>query len=138
MARSVREIDTNDDVYVGIKFPLSYGLNGFFFQSKTIQEQSKSNLRNLLLTTPGERVMQPLFGSDLKLLLFQNFDDIAEDSIVEIINEAVDRQLPYINIQDIFVDKDEKGNSIGIQIEYATTLDPNSIDALQLQFNIGE
>ncbi len=138
MARSVREIDTNDDVYVGIKFPLSYGLNGFFFQSKTIQEQSKSNLRNLLLTTPGERVMQPTFGSDLKLLLFQNFDDISEDSIAEIINEAVDRQLPYINIQDIFVDKDESGNSIGIQIEYSTSLDPNSIDALQLQFNIGE
>ena len=78
------------------------------------------------------------FGSDLKLLLFQNFDDIAEDSIAEIINEAVDRQLPYINIQDIFVDKDESGNSIGIQIEYSTSLDPNSIDALQLQFNIGE
>ena len=135
---NVREIDRNDDVFVGIKFPLSYGLNGFFFQSKTIQEQSKSNLRNLLLTTPGERVMQPLFGSDLKLLLFQNFDDIAEDSIAEIINEAVDRQLPYINIQDIFVDKDESGNSIGIQIEYSTSLDPNSIDALQLQFNIGE
>ena len=138
MAKSVRDIDTNDDIFVGIKFPLSYGLNGFFFQSKTIQEQSKSNLRNLLLTTPGERVMQPLFGSGLKGLLFQNFDDITEDSIEEIINEAVDRQLPYINIQEIFVDKNESGNSIGIQIEYSTSLDPNSIDALQLQFNIGE
>ena len=33
MAKSVRDIDTNDDIFVGIKFPLSYGLNGFFFQS---------------------------------------------------------------------------------------------------------
>ena len=50
---NVREIDRNDDVFVGIKFPLSYGLNGFFFQSKTVREQSKSNWRNFLLTSPG-------------------------------------------------------------------------------------
>ena len=93
MAKSVRDIDTNDDIFVGIKFPLSYGLNGFFFQSKTIQEQSKSNLRNLLLTTPGERVMQPLFGSGLKGLLFQNFDDIAEDSISEIIDPLIPKDM---------------------------------------------
>ena len=65
---TVRETDRNEDIYVGIKFPLSYGLNGFFYQSKTILEQSKSNLRNLLLTTPGERVMQPTFGSRLKVI----------------------------------------------------------------------
>ena len=34
---NVREIDRNDDVFVGIKFPLSYGLNGFFFQSKPLE-----------------------------------------------------------------------------------------------------
>ena len=55
MARSVREIDRNDDKYVGIKFPLGYSPEGFFYKSKTVLDQSKSNLINLLLG-PGERV----------------------------------------------------------------------------------
>jgi len=136
---TVREIDRNKDIYVGIKFPLSYGLNGFFFQSKTILEQSKSNLRNLLLTTPGERVMQPTFGSDLKSFLFVNFDDISADSIEETIREAVSRQLPYIEINNVFVVKDEVNlNSVSISIEYSTKLENNSLDSLELQFNIGE
>jgi len=63
MARSVREIDRNDDKYVGIKFPLGYSPEGFFYKSKTVLDQSKSNLRNLLLTTPGERIFQPNWGS---------------------------------------------------------------------------
>ena len=49
MARSVREIDRNDDKYVGIRFPLGYSSEGFFFRTKTVLEQSKANLRNLLL-----------------------------------------------------------------------------------------
>ena len=61
MARSVREIDRNDDKYVGIRFPLGHSSEGFFYRTKTVQEQAKSNLRNLLLTTPGERVFQPTF-----------------------------------------------------------------------------
>ena len=70
MARSVREIDRNDDKYVGIRFPLGYSPEGFFFRTKTVLEQSKANLRNLLLTTPGERVFQPNFGSQLKSIVF--------------------------------------------------------------------
>ena len=71
MARSVREIDKNEDKYVGIRFPLDHSPEGFFYKTKTVLEQSKANLRNLLLTTPGERVFQPNFGSRLKNIVFE-------------------------------------------------------------------
>ena len=35
MARSVREIDRNDDMYVGIRFPLGQSAEGFFYRTKT-------------------------------------------------------------------------------------------------------
>ena len=35
----------NDDVYIGLEFPLDHNLTGFFRQSKTIQEQVKSNIK---------------------------------------------------------------------------------------------
>ena len=59
MAKSVREIDRDDNIYVGVKFPLDYNrATGFFNQSKTIQEQSKSNLIPLL----NWRVIQILYN----------------------------------------------------------------------------
>ena len=133
---NVREIDRNDDKYVGIKFPLSYGLNGFFFQSKTILEQSKSNLRNLSLTTPGERVMQPTFGCRLKDLLFGQITNDIGDAIDSSIREATAKQLPYINFEEIL--SESVDNRVNIQITYSTTFDPNALDSLILNFQIGD
>ncbi len=140
MAKSVREIDRDDNIYVGVKFPLDYNrVTGFFNQSKTIQEQSKSNLINLLLTSPGERVFQPSFGSNLRAILFDSFDTVTPDNIDEAIREAVNRQLPYITINEVNVIQDgQNENSILVSIEYSTTLEPDTLDSLTLQFNIGE
>ena len=33
MARSVREIDRNEDKYVGIEFPLDHSPEGFFYNN---------------------------------------------------------------------------------------------------------
>ena len=71
MARSVREIDRNEDKYVGIRFPLDHSPEGFFYKTKTVLEQSKANLQNLLLTTPGERIFQPNLGIGLRRFLFE-------------------------------------------------------------------
>ena len=133
---TVRETDRNKDIYVGIKFPLSYGLNGFFFQSKTILEQSKSNLRNLLLTTPGERVMQPTFGCRLKDLLFGQATDNIGDAIDASIREATAKQLPYIKLEEILTESSD--NKVNVQITYSTTFDPNALDSLILNFQIGD
>ena len=76
MARSVREIDRNEDKYVGIRFPLDHSPEGFFYKTKTVLEQSKANLQNLLLTKQGERIFQPEFGSQLKSILFEQGPDI--------------------------------------------------------------
>ena len=140
MAKSVREIDRDENIYVGVKLPLDYNrVTGFFNQSKTIQEQSKSNLINLLLTSPGERVFQPTFGSNLRSILFDGFDAVTSDNIDEAIREAVARQLPYITINEVNTIQDgQNENSILVSVEFSTTLEPDALDTLTLQFNIGE
>ena len=123
MAKSVREIDRDENIYVGVKLPLDYNrVTGFFNQSKTIQEQSKSNLINLLLTSPGERVFQPTFGSNLRSILFDSFDAVTSDNIDEAIREAVARQLPYITINEVNTIQDgQNENSILVSVEFSTT-----------------
>ena len=135
MARSVREIDRNEDKYVGIRFPLDHSPEGFFYKTKTILEQSKANLQNLLLTTPGERIMQPEFGSRLKFIVFEQGEDIP-NRIEETIRSAVDKHLAYININDVFTTQQD--NTVSVSIEFSVPLNPDTIEILNFDFRIGE
>lgn len=135
---SVREIDRNDDIYVGIKFPLDYSPEGFFYKTKTILEQAKSNMRNLLLTSKGERVMQPEFGSNLKQQIFENIGVISVDAIDSTIRDAISRQLPYVIINEIVIDAKPDDNIINISLEFSVTLNPDVFETLTFNFNIGD
>jgi hypothetical protein len=59
-----REKDLNPDVYIGLQLPLGYDDDGFFTQTKTTIKQAQYNIINLLKTIPGERLGQPLYGSE--------------------------------------------------------------------------
>ena len=135
MARSVREIDRNDDKYVGIRFPLDHSPEGFFYKTKTVLEQSKANLQNLLLTTPGERIFQPEFGSQLKNIVFEQGEDIP-NRIEEAIRSATDSFLSYINIINVFTIQEQ--NQVNVQIEFSVPLNPDAIEVLNFDFRIGD
>ena len=135
MARSVREIDRNEDKYVGIRFPLDHSPEGFFYKTKTVLEQSKANLQNLLLTTPGERIMQPEFGSQLKFIVFEQGQDIP-GRVEETIRSAADRFLSYINIENVFFLQQD--NTVNVSIEFSVPLNPDTIEILNFDFRIGE
>ena len=69
---------------IGVTLPLQFG-DSTFEQSFQTKDQAKSNIKNLLLTKRGERILQPEFGSGLQSLLFEpNVDDLEgriEDTI---------------------------------------------------------
>ena len=66
MSDGIVENDLDPDAYVGIRYPLSIGATGVFNRTKTALEQSKSNIKHLLLTTKGERLGNPTFGTNLR------------------------------------------------------------------------
>ena len=134
MARSVREIDRNEDKYVGIRFPLDHSPEGFFYKTKTVLEQAKANLQNLLLTTPGERINQPELGSDLKSIIFEQGEDIP-NRIEEAIRSAVDKFLSYITIENVFTTQQD--NQVNVSIEFSVSLDEEEIEILNFDFRIG-
>ena len=135
MARSVREIDRNEDKYVWIGFPLDHSPEGFFYKTKTVLEQSKANLQNLLLTTPGERIMQPEFGSQLKFIVFEQGQDIP-DRVEEAIRSSVDKFLAYVNVINVFTTQQD--NTVSVSIEFSVPLNPDTIEILNFDFRIGE
>ena len=132
---SVREKDRNEDVFIGVRFPLDHSQEGFFYKTKTILEQAKSNMRNLLLTSLGERVMQPEFGSTLMDVVFNQGPDV-ENDIDEAIREAVSNWLPYVIINEI--NMFQQGNQVDVSIDFSVSLEPDSFDTITFNFNIGE
>ena len=54
---SVRDIDLDPDKVFGIGFPLNYDSQaaGFFTQNKKYYQQIQDNIKNLLMTSKGER-----------------------------------------------------------------------------------
>ncbi|MAR77902.1 MAG: hypothetical protein CMD43_03045 [Gammaproteobacteria bacterium] len=134
---SVRETDKNPDKFVGLTFPLDLTSFSTFEQSKTLLQQTKSNLRNLLLTTKGERVFQPEFGSDLTRLIFEQYTPDLEDRIEVAITDAIERWLPYVIVNDIIVRSDERNqNAVLVQLEYTIQTDKESLQTIT--FNFGQ
>ena len=47
--------DLNPNAFVGLSLPFEVSNNGDFQKTKTLIEQTRSNIKNLLLTAKGER-----------------------------------------------------------------------------------
>jgi len=121
-------IDLLPDVAVGIQIPMTRPDGGLFAQSYSTEQQAISNLKNLILTRRGERLMQPLFGTNIQDSLFeQNTEELAS-SIRSSIEEAVDFWLPYIIINKLDVNpvvvsnfqSEEHGVTITLNVSVTT------------------
>ena len=95
------ETDLDPRKYVGLSFPLRADNNNNFALTRNSLQQAQHNLKNLLLTYPGERVHQPEFGSKLKALCFEQINENLPTRIEEEINRTVSTWLPYINIIEV-------------------------------------
>ena len=86
----------------------------------------------LILTNPGERVMEPQFGVGMKRYLFQNFSQTTNSEISAKIREQVSIYLPLVNIINIdFDSSDSDQNQLFVSIRYSLP-DINVKDLLQI------
>lgn len=117
-------IDLLPNVAVGVKLPFVSKTGVLFELSYSTEEQALSNLKNLILTRQGERIMQPFFGTRLQDSLFEQNDESLTSRIRSSIEEAVGFWLPYITIDRLQVTtvvavgttNEEHGVKIEIQV----------------------
>ena len=120
---SALETDLNPNTYIGLKLPIKKTSNLDFDMTKNSLEQSKFNISNLLLTSVGERVYQPEFGSRLRELIFEQIDDSLPEKVETEIKRVINFWLPYVNILSVeTLTNDYDKNKIYVKIKYNTTL----------------
>ena len=132
---SVIENDLNEDVYIGLEFPLKYTSTGFFKRTKTALEQTKHNIKNLLLTRKGERVGNPTFGSNLHATLFEPQIECFEDTVEEAVRSSITEWLPFVSVEDIITSMSD-ANTVTINITFGINTDPTSLEQIEISLGI--
>ena len=127
---SITENDLDPNVSIGLQLPLGTHQDGVFKQTQTLLEQTKSNIKNLLLTVKGERLGNPTFGSDLMKAVFQQIDTDTEDQIEEAIRSAISEFLPHVIVKSIEFSTNK--NTITPRIIFAINTDTASDAELEL------
>jgi phage baseplate assembly protein W len=96
----------------------------------------RQNLTNLVLTSPGERMMDPNFGVGIKRYLFENRTNATLSAIKNSISAQVRKYMPFVSIDNVFFGtSDENPNFLGITISY-TIVPTSTSDFLRLNFDL--
>jgi phage baseplate assembly protein W len=136
---SYNPLDLEPDIAIGIKLPFNVSAQGksdinaissystttsggsVFVLSYTTEEQAVSNLKNLILTRKGERLMQPEFGTILYDSLFEQNTDSLRETIETGLRDDISYWLPYIILTKLDVQSDFDNYGIYISIVFKVT-----------------
>ncbi len=103
------------------KLPLSVdSVDGIYGMNKTALESIKQDLKMLILTNRGERIMLPDYGASIRSFLFQQNTDQLKNNISTSISYQISKYMNFISLRSIDITDDPiNENSIKIRIEYS-------------------
>ena len=76
------------------------------------------SVRNLVLTIQGERPFQPVLGTGVSQLLFENMDKLTASAIRSEIRSTIENFEPRVEINEILVEPDFEGNAFNVTLQY--------------------
>ena len=100
------------------KLPMHRSSEDGYAMNKNLKDVIHQNLKGLLLTSPGERVMDPLFGVGLRGYLFEQNTPIVRERIRDRIYEQVNKYMPFIKLSSVRIVPDETGHILNTSVEY--------------------
>ena len=133
---TLEPMDFENDISLGLSLPFTEKSGKLFDLNYLSIDQAVTNLKNLILTLKGERVMHPNFGTNIRRYLFEpHFPELREKIKLEI-EEAIKFWLPYINISklDVIVPQSPAGSQAfvdrlhGISVQLTVGLLNNTLD----------
>ena len=124
--------DLRPRVAIGVDLPFSGPVA--FIPNYQPKDAIKNNLINYLLTNPGERIENPLFGAGLRSYLFTQITDNDLSYIKEDLQSKIEVNFPTVKLEEVDVLQTVNTNTIRVIISYSI---PNTgiNDTLELNFN---
>ena len=76
------------------------------------------SVRNLVLTGQGERPFQPVLGTGVSRLLFENMDKLTASAIRSELRTTIENYEPRVEINEILVTADFERNAFDVTLQY--------------------
>lgn len=115
----------------GVSFPLEITGDNAGYKLAELNEVVRFNIKNIILTNPGERIMLPDFGVGIKQALFENSSYELLTAIQERIVEQIGFYASYLTILELTINPiDEMSLNIKLkyEINFAEIVDSIDID----------
>jgi phage baseplate assembly protein W len=105
----------------GISFPAVEGMGGFFTRTQGITT-ILSGLKQLLLTSKGERVMNPDFGTSLRRSVFEPFTPELKETLTQEVTRGIAIYHPEVLINSLEISWNESKRASGTNQIYLSLL----------------
>ena len=82
----------------------------------------KNSIHNIFTWTPGERILNPEFGSNLRKLLYEGITDFNQEQIIAEIRHSISQWEPRVQIDNIVkltTVEDREDNTVHLRIIYS-------------------
>jgi phage baseplate assembly protein W len=119
---------------ITVKVPLTKSGKNIGFETLSedqLKDVVKFNIKNIILTNPGERVWDPDFGSGIMSLLFEQ----ATPSLISDVTSRIRAQLrvyaPYVTLIDLKVEYREEHVFL-VSLKYEISID-ETIDTMEIE-----
>ncbi len=132
------------NIFFGANAPFVGGPQNFM--SRQVDDQLiRNDLLQLLLTSPGERVMRPAFGAGIKDFLFDQGDETTIERVRVAITNAIQKFENRVTIDSLQIDPNVDDNVLRISVfgsinleklSSATILEAESTSNLLIELNI--
>ena len=106
---------------LSVALPLNINsVDGAYALHKDLAAMANQNLKMVVLTNPGERIMQPDFGAGIRQLLFEPANANTVEDVKNRIQTQVNRYLPYINLIElnVFVSETDAA-TLAVSLKYS-------------------
>lgn len=119
----------------GIKFPIKIESKKTLFDlNETMADEVKSQLIHLIFTPQGQKLRDPLFGTNLIKFLFTDMNDrITWDDVIFEVKDKVKRFIPNCEVEDVVTTPvGEELDGLEVKILYTVKEKDGSTHAYEL------
>jgi phage baseplate assembly protein W len=101
------------------KLPLQTSSIDGYALTKTLKETMKQNFKMLVLTSPGERMMDPDYGVGLRNYLFEQSVTTTHSSLTSAIHNQAQIYMPFLSINNVSFPESENPHVLNVSILYS-------------------
>jgi phage baseplate assembly protein W len=125
--------DLNKNTAIGVKLP--FNAPGVFYSTFSTKEQIKFNVVNLVLTSKGERVENPNFGTNVRSQLFNQIDPSTFNDLELDLVENIQTFIPNVRVTRVNFSQggEYNDNTLVVSITYVILIS-NEVDTVTVNF----